>query len=172
MSTLGAGRVIASRGPTLNDAAAVWLDGLRAGHIRNRSGDPYKPSAIRGYEHTLRRRVLPVLGHYRLAQIRPQDVQKLIDGLVRADVAPATIDAALTPLRALYRRAVARGEVPNNPTLRIEKHANIAITLDLYGHLMPGSEAEAATLLYAYLAREVGGSTSPATSPDLVGKEA
>ncbi len=32
-------------------------------------------------------------------------------------------------------------------------HANIAITLDRYGHLMPGNEAEAATLLDAYLDR-------------------
>jgi integrase len=32
-------------------------------------------------------------------------------------------------------------------------HANISITLDRYGHLMPGSEAEAADLLDAYLAR-------------------
>ncbi|MCD6016224.1 MAG: tyrosine-type recombinase/integrase [Solirubrobacterales bacterium] len=30
-------------------------------------------------------------------------------------------------------------------------HANIGITLDRYGHLMPGSEAEAAGLLDAYL---------------------
>lgn len=30
-------------------------------------------------------------------------------------------------------------------------HANIAITLDRYGHLMPGNEAEAATRLDAYL---------------------
>jgi integrase len=30
-------------------------------------------------------------------------------------------------------------------------HANISITLDRYGHLMPGSEAEAAELLDAYL---------------------
>lgn len=30
-------------------------------------------------------------------------------------------------------------------------HANISITLDRYGHLMPGSEAEAASLLDAYL---------------------
>lgn len=43
-------------------------------------------------------------------------------------------------------------------------HANIAITLDLYGHLMPGSEAEAASLFDAYLAREIGGSTSTNTS--------
>jgi integrase len=32
-------------------------------------------------------------------------------------------------------------------------HANIAITFDLYGHLMPGSHDEAAGLLDAYLAR-------------------
>ena len=270
--------------------------------------------------------MLPVLGDYRLSEIRPQDDQALIDTLVRANVAPATIDAALTPLRALYRRAVARGDVTTNPTLRIEKpavrskvrrvaapveaaqrldllepedralwvvafygglrrgelvglrwadvdlatgvihvqrgwdhvegeiapksrqgkrdvpipavlrdhllehrmrgdgdgrvfesdrhvrrqaeragsrwqeagldrltlhdarhtyaslmiaagvnakalstfmgHANIGITLDLYGHLMPGSQAEAADLLDAYLAREVGGSTSTITSTE------
>jgi integrase len=30
-------------------------------------------------------------------------------------------------------------------------HANISITLDRYGHLMPGNEAEAAGLLDAFL---------------------
>ena len=47
-------------------------------------------------------------------------------------------------------------------------HANIGITLDLYGHLMPGSQNEAAALLDAYLAREVGGSTSTITSTEPV----
>ena len=32
-------------------------------------------------------------------------------------------------------------------------HANISITLDRYGHLMPGNEDEAASLLDAYLER-------------------
>jgi hypothetical protein len=32
-------------------------------------------------------------------------------------------------------------------------HATISITLDRYGHLMPGSEDEAAGLLDAYLER-------------------
>jgi integrase len=123
ISAIGAGLLSANRAPTLNEAADAWLKGLRAGHIPNRSGDPYKPSAIRGYEHTLRRRVLPVLGAYRLDKIRPRDVQRFVDGLVKADTPPATIDAALTPLRALYRRAVARGEVTINPTLRLEKPA-------------------------------------------------
>jgi integrase len=32
-------------------------------------------------------------------------------------------------------------------------HANISITFDRYGHLMPGNESEAAERLDAYLAR-------------------
>ena len=31
-------------------------------------------------------------------------------------------------------------------------HASITVTLDRYGHLMPGSEGEAAALMDAYLA--------------------
>jgi hypothetical protein len=38
-------------------------------------------------------------------------------------------------------------------------HATIQITLDTYGHLFPGAEAEAAGLLDAYFARNVGGAT-------------
>ena len=33
-------------------------------------------------------------------------------------------------------------------------HSSITITLDRYGHLMPGNEAEAAGMLEAYLERE------------------
>jgi len=36
-------------------------------------------------------------------------------------------------------------------------HATIAITFDLYGHLMPGAQEEAAGLLDAFLARSAGG---------------
>jgi integrase len=35
-------------------------------------------------------------------------------------------------------------------------HATITITLDRYGHLMPGSEVEARSLLDTYLARSTG----------------
>src|SRR5262245_52053443 len=44
---------------TLREAAATWLEGARAGTVHNRSGDPYKPGAIRSYEKALRLRVLP-----------------------------------------------------------------------------------------------------------------
>jgi hypothetical protein len=50
--------------------------------------------------------VLPVLGAYRLDQIRPRDVQKFVEGLVKADMPPATIDAALTPLAVVPEEVV------------------------------------------------------------------
>jgi integrase len=34
-------------------------------------------------------------------------------------------------------------------------HSSIKVTFDLYGHLMPGTEAEAAALLDSYLVRKV-----------------
>ena len=36
-------------------------------------------------------------------------------------------------------------------------HASVRFTFDLYGHLMPGNETEAATLLDGYLAAGTGG---------------
>jgi site-specific recombinase XerC len=113
----------ADRGSILGVAAEQWLADVRAGYVTNRSGDPFKPSAIRAYEKNLRLRVLPVLGYLRLREIKPRDVQALVDGLVRDGLAPATIDATLTPLRSLYRRAVVRGEATSNPTRGVEKPA-------------------------------------------------
>jgi hypothetical protein len=42
-------------------------------------------------------------------------------------------------------------------------HANISITLDRYGHVMPGNEDEAAGLLDAYLTRAT--STAAVAAP-------
>ncbi len=120
---LRTGQLSGDRGPTLRDATDKMLAGMRSGNVRNRSGDPYKPSAIRGYTDTLRLRVLPALGDLRVREIRTQDVQKFVDGLGEAGCSPATIDSALTPLKAYYRRALTRGEVTLNPTTGILKPA-------------------------------------------------
>ena len=47
-------------------------------------------------------------------------------------------------------------------------HSSITITLDRYGHLMPGSEDEAVALVDAYLERSTGaetGASSAQTAP-------
>jgi integrase len=123
MSALRAGTMTSDRGPTLKDAAGQWLQDARAGHIRNRSGDPYKPSAIRSYEKNLRLRVLPALGDRRLGDIQPKDIQHLLDKLQRDGASASTIDGTLTPLRAIYRRARTRGLAAPNPTTGLDKPA-------------------------------------------------
>lgn len=121
------GRARADPGPTIREAADEWLRGVHAGTIRNRSGDPYKPSTLRGYEQGLRLRVLPKLGGAHLRQLARADVQRFVDEIAgerdpktkrRRD--PSTVRNALLPLRALYRHALARGEASANPTIGIE----------------------------------------------------
>ena len=159
---LRAGDLSADRGPLLSEVVDGWLENLRKGHVSNRSGDRYKPAAIRDYERNLRLRVLPVLGDMRLREVTTPQVQQLIDGLVRKGLAPATIDAALTPLKALYRRAVARGEAKANPTLGVEKPAvrsevkRVVTAHDaeaMIAALEPSERALWATALYAGLRR-------------------
>jgi integrase len=120
---LRSGKLSAERGPLLKDAVEEWLDGLQAGHITTRSGDLYKPAAVRGYRSSLYLRAVPALGHLRLEEVTTRHVQRLVDDLQKCGFASATIDADITPLKALYRRAVGRGEVRVNPTVGIEKPA-------------------------------------------------
>ena len=105
---------------TIFQASAAWLEGARDGSIRTRSGSHYRPSAIRAYEHALELRILPELGGARLGELSRPDVQAFVDRLLAKDLDPSTIRNALMPLRVIYRRAVARGEVAVNPTTGVE----------------------------------------------------
>lgn len=114
------GRLRATSSPTLQEAGQAWLAGARDGSVRTRSGDPYKPSAIRGYEAALEHRILPDLGGRRLANIARTDLQDLADRLLAEGLDPSTIRNQLMPLRAIFRRAIQRGEVSVNPTTALE----------------------------------------------------
>lgn len=108
---------------TLKEAADAWLEGARAGLIRPaRTGEPYKPSAIRNYDQGLRLRVLPALGARKLSDITRTALQDFVDGMVADGITPATIEATVVPLRAIYRRAVSRPEmgIVVNPTVGLE----------------------------------------------------
>jgi integrase len=162
IAAVGAGRLSADRGPTLAEAFEQWLAGARAGHVRNRSGDPYKPAAIRAYEQTARLRVLPALGRHRLADIHHRHLQAFVDQLVADGLAPATVMTTMLPLRAVYRRALSRGLVAENPTRGIEmpavrsrrdRIASPAEAQQLLGALNPEHRPLFATALYAGLRR-------------------
>jgi len=104
----------------LREAWTDWLDGARSGAITNRSGDAYKPSAIRSYESDMRLRVLPAFGGRRLSEIRRIDLQECADRLHGEGLSASSVQCTFLPLRALYRRALVRGEVAINPTTGLE----------------------------------------------------
>ncbi len=68
-SALKAATMRAPTRTTLAQVAEQWLSAAKAGVVRTRSGEPYKPSALRAYEQVLRRTLLPELGQLRLSSL-------------------------------------------------------------------------------------------------------
>jgi integrase len=120
MVALRRGTMRAPTATTLREVWGVWLTGAREGSVRNRSGDAYKPSVLRGYEASMRLRVLPELGGARLSDLTRVTVQDIVDRMVVDGHHPSTIRNTLMPLRAIFRRALARGEVALNPIAAVE----------------------------------------------------
>jgi integrase len=147
---------------TLGEAAREWIDGAKAGTTRSRSGHEFKPSTLRGYAASLDGRVLPALGHRKIADISRWDVQQLADRMLADGCDPSTIRNALMPLRAIYRHALVRGRVTVNPTTGLELPAvvgrrdRIAEPREaalLLAALPDGDRAAWATAMYAGLRR-------------------
>jgi integrase len=147
---------------TLREAWTVWLEGAKAGTIRTRSGDRYKPSALRSYDLGMRARVLPVLERVNLSRLELRDFQDLADQLLADGHDPSTIRNTFMGVRALYRRAVARGEVGVNPTAglqlpavrgRRERIASVSEADNLIAVLSDGDRALWSTAFFAGLRR-------------------
>ncbi len=153
---------------TLQAACEQWLEDARAGIVTTRSGDPYKPAAIRSYEQSLTRRVYPTLGTAQFYAVRRVDLQDLIDRLVAPTggdgerLSPATIQGPITALRAIYKRALLRGELDVNPTAglklpavrsRRERVASPAEAASLIAAAPEQDRALWATAVYAGLRR-------------------
>jgi len=100
---------------TVREAWDEWYAGAEAGAVRNASGDPYKPSALRAYETAMRLRVLDEIGDVRLVDVRRPDLQRLADDLLAAGAGASVIAKTFMPLRAIFGRAVDLEIVAVNP---------------------------------------------------------
>jgi integrase len=156
------GTLAAPAPKTLAEAAAEWLSGARSGAILTRSGDPYKPSAIRGYEEALRRRVLPELGKTKLSELSRVDLQRFVARLMGRSLGASTVRNTLIPVRAIYRQALTYGEVSVNPTTglqlpavrgRRDRIATADEAAELLAAVPDGDRAIWATAMYAGLRR-------------------
>lgn len=117
---LDQGTLRAPKPTTLRQAWETWIAGAKAGTIRNRSGDPFKPSALRAYRGAMENRVLPELGPIRLSELRRPDIQDFADSMVSKGLSPSSVQTTLLPLRAIFRRAISRGDLAVNPCSGLE----------------------------------------------------
>jgi len=101
---------------SMREACDAWIADARKGIVRPRSGDPFKPGTIRAYDQALRLRVYPTLADVAFYRVRRVHLQDLVDQLVVAGVAPATINTTVGALGAIYSRAVHRDELDVSPT--------------------------------------------------------
>jgi hypothetical protein len=109
----------ASRTPAkdITVAAAVeeFIEAAQAGQALNRSGRPYRPSALRDLQGILEYHVATELGNVRLRDVRRHHVQALVDRLGAERLSESRIRSVVSALRALYGYAIERRYVEFNP---------------------------------------------------------
>ena len=154
------GRLRSSSQLTLEQAAQAWLRAAEAGIVRTRTGEAYKPSAIRAYRQALTHRVFPMLGAKRLTAISHTMLQDFADQLSGQGLSASSVRNTILPLRAIFRRAHRRNDVAVNPTLKLilpvvrsqrERIAAPAEVAPLLDALQVGDRTIFATALYAGL---------------------
>jgi integrase len=96
----------AATAPVLDALAERVLDQMDDGTLRNRSGDPFKPSVVRSYESTYNQHIRPTLGSRRISTITRRDVQALVDEVMARGLSASTARNVLMPLRLVFRVAV------------------------------------------------------------------
>jgi integrase len=114
-----AGTMRAPATMTVAAASDELLKRMRRGAIRNRSGDKYKPSAVRNYEQGFRLRLVPALGPHRLSDVGRQDLQRLVGEWQAQGLDPSTIRNTINGARVLYRHAdeLTGGQTAGDPTI-------------------------------------------------------
>jgi integrase len=123
MVAIRQGRRRGPSGVTVKELGEAFIEGAKDGSVRNRSGDPFKPSVIRGYEAALKNRVYPAMGSRKVDTITAIDVQDFADELKGSGLGPSSVRNTLMPLRVIFRRAMRRGIVGANPVSGVELDA-------------------------------------------------
>lgn len=129
---------------TVREAWAAWISAAEDGAIRNRSGDQFEPSTVRGYRAAMREGgpIMLALGARKLSAVTRQDVQDLVDRHLADGADPSTIRNAIMPLRVL---------LPACPRGRRDRIASPEEAVRLIAALPEGDRAVWAAAMYGGL---------------------
>ncbi|WP_405998608.1 tyrosine-type recombinase/integrase [Streptomyces sp. NBC_00829] len=75
------------------------------------------PNTEGTYDRAFRLHIFPALGHRLLSTLRPEDIEKLGRGMTEAGLSANSVDAYMTPLRAVCKAAVHNGDIGRSPFL-------------------------------------------------------
>lgn len=95
---------------TVAQQADVFLQSLQT-----RRRNPLKPATLKSYSSFLRNWIVPKLGTFELAQVDNGVVREFVNSLVAANLAPATMNGAITTLKMLVGSEVDRNGNKLNP---------------------------------------------------------
>ncbi|HET8955728.1 MAG TPA: site-specific integrase [Solirubrobacterales bacterium] len=115
LARIEAGTLSAVSGPTVEEAAAIFIESIGSGAFRQRNGHSYKPSVVREYQRILDKQVVPEFRPKHLARLQRPELQRWADGLT-VDRSPSTVRNIVASLRALIAFAELRGWVHVNPS--------------------------------------------------------
>jgi len=113
------GRLRAPVRRTLRDECEDWLERADRGEITTRSGQPYKPSVLRGFCADFNRYIYRDLGSMRVSDVRRIDVQRLLDGMRAKGLSGSKCRNVLVALKVVYRRVLEHDELTVNPTTNL-----------------------------------------------------
>lgn len=118
IASLAAGEPVAGRGGiTLTTARERFIASAEDGVALNKWGRTFKPSSLATISYNLRLHVEPTLGDRSLADIRPADMQAVIDTMRRTKVgrSGSQVRNTINAVRTVYGWARVRYGVRNNP---------------------------------------------------------
>lgn len=88
---------------TFGKAGTAWLEMAQAGEILNRSGRPYKPSALRTIEQDFRIRLRPALGAHWMSDLARADFQRCVSGWLADKLSASRIHGTITAAQVIFR---------------------------------------------------------------------
>ncbi len=103
------GRLSTVQADTVASYGLRWVREVKALQVR--------PTTAADYEDRLRRWILPSLGHIRLIDLRPQQIEAWMAELRQRGLSAATVNGSRQILNALCKHAARTGVLSSNPVL-------------------------------------------------------
>ena len=106
---------------SFEDYAREWLD-----TYAGRTGRGLSETSRNDYRRSIEQHAVPFFSGYRLADVEPPDVRRLVKALEAKGLAPASVVKNLVPLKAMFATALEDGALRFNPTagVRVNRRAD------------------------------------------------